>query len=326
VRLLARHPRVELAAVTSRSLAGQKVADVLPALHGVVSADLAFTASEPEALAADESLDMVFLALPHGVAAEYALALTKAGKRVIDLSADFRLGTTALYEEFYGAEHPAPELLTQAAYVIPELAQDEDWKKAPLIASPGCYPTSILMPLVPLVRAGVVSTKDIIVNSMSGVSGAGKKTTEALLFCERAETVKAYGMPKHRHLSEIEEQLSFAAQKDVVIQFNPHLVPMRRGIATTISAPAKGGLSDVYAAWERTFSGGPFVRILRSGTFPETGHVTRTNRVDISAVHDERLNRFILTSAEDNLTKGASGQAVQIMNLWCGFEETDGLL
>jgi len=325
VRLLARHPQAELAAVTSRSLAGTKLINVLPALKGLLDESLAFTASEPSTLAADPDIDLFFLALPHGVAAEFALPIVAAGKKVIDLSADFRLGSTALYKEFYGQEHPAPELLEKAAYVIPELC-DFDWKSAPLIASPGCYPTSIQMPLVPLLRAGIISKDGIIANSLSGVSGAGKKTSEALLYCERTESAKAYGLPKHRHLSEIEEQLSLAAGATVIMQFNPHLAPMKRGIISTISVPALKSLDELYAVWEKAFAGKVFANVLPSGQFPDSAHVTRTNRVDMSAVLDERTGRFVITSAEDNLTKGASGQAVQIMNLWCGFEESAGLL
>ncbi|MGE9292378.1 N-acetyl-gamma-glutamyl-phosphate reductase [Ruficoccus sp. ZRK36] len=326
VRLLARHPQVELALVSSRSLVGKPLVEVMPKFRGLVPADLVFSDSDPVALAARDDIDVFFLALPHGVAAEFAVPLVKAGHKVIDLSADFRLGSTALYEEFYGQKHPAPELLEQAAYVIPEVAQP-GWEKAPLIANPGCYPTSIITPLTPLLREGIVSTKGIVVNAMSGVSGGGKKVAEMYLYCERNESAKAYGLPKHRHLSEIEEQLGAAAGEPVVIQFNPHLAPMARGIATTITVPAaKPDLAALYAAWEKAFAGRPFIGILPSGTCPDTLHVSGTNRVDMSAVYDERTGNFVITSAEDNVVKGASGQAVQNMNLWLGFKETDGLL
>ncbi|MBC2596439.1 N-acetyl-gamma-glutamyl-phosphate reductase [Ruficoccus amylovorans] len=326
VRLLSRHPQVELALVSSRSLVGKPLVSVMPQFRGLVPADLVFSDSDPATLAARDDIDVFFLALPHGVAAEFAVPLVEAGRKVIDLSADFRLGSTALYEEFYGQAHPAPALLEQAAYVIPEITP-AGWEKAPLIASPGCYPTSIITPLTPLLRAGIVSSQGIVVNSMSGVSGAGKKLAEAYLYCERNESVKAYGLPKHRHLSEIEEQLGAAAGEPVIIQFNPHLAPMKRGIATTITVPAaKPNLAALYAAWETAFAGRPFIGLLPSGTCPDTLHVTGTNRVDMSAVYDERTKNFIITSAEDNVVKGASGQAVQIMNLWLGFKETDGLL
>lgn len=327
VRLLAGHPLVDLAAVTSRSLAGTPVVEHMPKFRGLVSPDLQFTASDPAALAADDAIDIIFLALPHGVAAEYAEALVAAGKRVIDLSADFRLGSASLYEEYYGKPHPNPKLLEQAAYVIPEITPD-GWQSATLIASPGCYPTSIITPLAPLLRADIVTGKGIVANSLSGVSGAGKKAEEMYLFAERAESAKAYGLPKHRHLSEIEEQLSAAKGAPVVINFNPHLAPMRRGIASTIVAPAAEGatIESLYATWEKALGDKPFVGLLKSGKTPDTAHVTGTNRIDMSAVYDKRTGNFVITSAEDNLLKGASGQAVQIMNLWLGLPETAGLL
>ncbi|HTQ32332.1 MAG TPA: Asd/ArgC dimerization domain-containing protein, partial [Opitutaceae bacterium] len=183
-------------------------------------------------------------------------------------------------------------------------------------------------PLAPLLKAGLVSREHIVANSFSGVSGAGRKAAEDFLFVERAESAKAYGLVKHRHLAEIEEQLARLTGAPTLIQFNPHLAPMRRGIATTITVPAAAGatIDAVYAAWRAAYSGRPFVQLLASGETPDTAHVTGTNRVDMSAVFDPRTKNFILTSAEDNLVKGASGQAVQIMNLWCGFPETAGLV
>ena len=324
VKLLSRHPNVELAAVTSRSLAGQKVADVMPALRHAVS-ELEFTASDAAELAANDALDIIFLALPHGVASEFADPLFKAGKTVIDLSADFRLGSTRTYEEYYGHAHPAPHLLDAAPYVIPELA-DSTWKDASLIACPGCYPTSIQIPLVPLLRDGLINKNGIIINSYSGVSGAGRKVAEDFIYCERNESMKGYGMPKHRHLSEIEEQLEKAAFADCIVQFNPHLAPMSRGISTTIVAKAKGSIEQVYTKWNKQYSDAPFVQVLESGSFPDTKHVTGTNRCDISAVYDPRTDNFVITSVIDNLVKGASGQAVQIMNLKFGFDEAAGLV
>jgi len=324
VKLLSRHPNVELAAVTSRSLAGQKVADVMPALRHAVG-ELEFTASDAAELAANDALDIIFLALPHGVASEFADPLFKAGKTVIDLSADFRLGSTRTYEEYYGHAHPAPHLLDAAPYVIPELA-DSTWKDASLIACPGCYPTSIQIPLVPLLRDGLINKNGIIINSYSGVSGAGRKVAEDFIYCERNESMKGYGMPKHRHLSEIEEQLEKAAFADCIVQFNPHLAPMSRGISTTIVAKAKGSIEQVYTKWNKQYSDAPFVQVLESGSFPDTKHVTGTNRCDISAVYDPRTDNFVITSVIDNLVKGASGQAVQIMNLKFGFNEAAGLV
>jgi len=325
MNLLLRHPEAKLTTATSRKHAGKPVDEVIPSLRGR-GGELRFTASDPQALANQENLDLVFLALPHGVASEYAVPLAEAGKKVIDLSADFRLLSAERYEEFYGHPHPAPAWLSKSAYVIPEFHEDS-WKSMQLIASPGCYPTSMLMPLLPLVKEGIISTDNITVFSMSGVSGAGKKAAEDFIYCERNESTKAYSFPKHRHLSEVEEQLGLAAGKEVTIQFLPHLVPMHRGIATTISLPASTDTLDkVYACWEKQYQDKPFVCILPSNVRPDTKHVSLTNRVDISACYDERTQKLLITSAEDNLVKGAAGQAVQIMNLWCGYEETAGLL
>ena len=324
VKLLLAHPRVTLAAVTSRTHAGKRLAAVIPAVRGA-DRGLVFSGSDPAALAASD-IDLFFLALPHGAAATYAKALVAGGKRVIDLSADFRIADLATYRKYYG-EHHAPELLPSARFVLPELTPPA-WKtEAKLIAAPGCYPTSMLVPLVPLLKAGVVTREHIVVNSYSGVSGAGKKAEETYLFCERAESIKAYGLVKHRHLAEVEEQLALHTGAPTVIQFNPHLAPMRRGIATTITVPGVAGatIEQLYAAWRLAYDGRPFVQILASGETPDTAHVVGTNRVDMSAVHDPRTGNFVITVAEDNLVKGASGQAVQIMNLWCGFEETAGL-
>jgi N-acetyl-gamma-glutamyl-phosphate reductase len=324
VKLLLAHPQVELAAVTSRSQAGKPLAQVIPALRGA-DKGLKFVDSDVAALAKSD-IALFFLALPHGAAAEYAKALVPAGKRVIDLSADFRIADLATYEKYYGKHH-APELLSSARFVLPELTSPA-WKtEAKLIAAPGCYPTSILLPLVPALKAGLVAREHIVANSFSGVSGAGRKVDEMYLYVERAESAKAYGLVKHRHLAEVEEQLALHSGAKTVIQFNPHLAPMRRGIATTITVPAAPGatIEKLYAAWNAAYAGRPFVQVLPSGETPDTAAVVGTNRCDLSGVHDPRTGNFVLTSAEDNLVKGASGQAVQIMNLWCGFPETAGL-
>jgi N-acetyl-gamma-glutamyl-phosphate reductase len=325
VKLLLGHPKVTLAAVTSRSQAGKSLASVIPSVRGA-DQGLKFTDSDPAALAASD-IDLFFLALPHGAAATYAKALVAGGKRVIDLSADFRIAELTTYQKYYG-EHHAPDLLPSARFVLPELTPPA-WKtEAKLVAAPGCYPTSILVPLVPLLKAGVISREHIVVNSYSGVSGAGKKVDETYLFVERAESIKAYGLVKHRHLAEVEEQLALHTGQETILQFNPHLAPMRRGIATTITVPAAAGASieSLYAVWQATYANRPFVQLLPTGETPDTAHVVGTNRVDMSAVHDPRTGNFVITAAEDNLVKGASGQAVQIMNLWFGFEETAGLI
>ncbi len=325
VKLLLGHPHVTLAVVTSRSNAGKPLASVIPAVRGA-DQGLKFTDSDPAALAASD-IDLFFLALPHGAAATYAKALVASAKRVIDLSADFRIADLATYRKYYG-EHHAPELLPSARFVLPEITPPSWKKEAKLIAAPGCYPTSILVPLVPLLKAGVIGREHIVVNSYSGVSGAGKKVEENYLYVERAESVKAYGLVKHRHIAEVEEQLAVHTGAPTIIQFNPHLAPMRRGIATTITVPAASGatIEKLYEAWRGTYANAPFVQLLPSGETPDTAHTIGTNRVDISAVHDPRTGNFVITAAEDNLMKGASGQAVQIMNLWCGFPETAGLI
>ncbi|HRE83326.1 MAG TPA: N-acetyl-gamma-glutamyl-phosphate reductase [Opitutaceae bacterium] len=325
VKLLLGHPRVKLTTVTSRSQVGKALAQVIPSLRGL-DRGLTFTDSDPAAIAGRE-LDVVFLALPHGAAADFAKVLVPAGKRVIDLSADFRIADLATYERYYGKHH-APELLSQARFVLPEITPPAWKNEVKLVAAPGCYPTSVLVPLVPLLKAGVVSREHIVVNSLSGVSGAGRKVDEMYLYVERAESAKAYGLVKHRHLAEIEEQLALHTGGSAVIQFNPHLAPMRRGIATTITVPAATGatLDGVYAAWREAYGASSFVQILPTGETPDTAYVVGTNRVDMSAVYDPRTRNFVITSAEDNLFKGASGQAVQIMNLWLGFPETTGLV
>ncbi len=325
VKLLLAHPHVTLAAVTSRTHAGKPLASIIPAVRGA-DHGLKFVDSDAAALAAGE-IDLFFLALPHGAAATYARALVAAGKRVIDLSADFRIADLATYEKYYG-QHHAPELLGSARFVLPELTPPT-WKtEAKLVAAPGCYPTSILVPLIPLLKAGVISREHIVVNAYSGVSGAGKKVEEGFLYVERAESTKAYGLVKHRHLAEVEEQIERHTGARTVIQFNPHLAPMRRGIATTITVPAAAGATtdSLYAAWRSAYAGRSFVHLLPTGETPDTAHTVATNRIDMSATHDPRTGNFVITAAEDNLMKGASGQAVQIMNLWCGFSETAGLL
>jgi N-acetyl-gamma-glutamyl-phosphate reductase len=325
LRLLDAHPNIQITRATSRSLAGQAVSSTYPALRGRLPG-LVFTESVPESLANTEE-ELYFLALPHGIATEFARPLYDAGKTVIDLSADFRLQSTELYEEYYNAPHPDPELLEAGAYIIPEIHDFSAYSNHRLFASPGCYPTSIQLPLTPLIENEVVETEGIIVNSYSGVSGAGKKLDEMYLYCERSESARAYGLPKHRHISEIEEQLTLAnGGEPVVIQFCPHLAPMKRGIHTTISVPAKGSLDQVFSTWRSKYGNRKLVQILPAGEYPDTAHVVHTSRADISAVYDPRTHRFILTSVIDNLLKGASGQAVQIANLRYGFEETAGLI
>ncbi|MGP8201575.1 MAG: N-acetyl-gamma-glutamyl-phosphate reductase [Limisphaerales bacterium] len=372
-RLLLGHPQVELTAVTSRQYAGQTLATVFPKHAGQPrSRILRFTEPKTDVIA--KAAQVVFLALPHGVAAEFAGPLLDQGCKVIDLSADFRLKSKAVYREFYGNEHPAPALLKESVYGLPEWHR-ADIKKARLIASPGCYPTSILLPLLPLLKAGLIRSSGMIADSLSGVSGAGRKVDLQYLFPECNESMRPYGIPKHRHLSEIEEQLTLAAGHPVVMQFSPHLIPVNRGLLTTLYLTPKkfflppamfaenptdeelvtrlkedgiiiaqrtvrkyrsiGSASDkemaafqeqVAQCFQKAYGSEPFVRLLEGEALPDTKNVTGTNMIEIAWRLDARTGRLIVMSAIDNITKGASGQAVQSMNILCGFPETTGLI
>lgn len=325
VVLLARHPRVEIMAVTSRQAAGQMMAEVFPRMAGSAVAGMKFVEPSMEALK-KSGATTVFLALPHGLAAEFAAPLRKAGVQVVDLSADFRLKSAETFAEFYGEKHPAPELLAESVYALPEICGESALKGAGLLACPGCYPTSILVPLVPLLRRNMVEPDSIVINSLSGVSGAGRKADAVLLFAECNESLRAYGVPKHRHLSEIEQELSAAAGAAVTVSFTPHLVPVTRGMVTTIVVkPTAGtGAKLVEAAWREDYKGRPFVRIVPH--LPDSKHVTNTNFIDIAVREDARTGRLLLFSALDNLGKGAAAQAVQAFNISQGWDEATGLV
>ena len=333
VLLLLGHPHAELTAVTSRQYAGQTLAAIFPRFAGNAVADsLQFTEPNVETLA--EAAEVVFLALPHGVAAEFAEPLLAAGAKVIDLSADFRLNDASVYEEFYGNAHPAPALLEQSVYGMPELHRDAI-RNAKLIASPGCYPTSILLPTVPLLRAGIIKSTGIIADSLSGVSGAGWNLSAGFMYTECNESARPYGIPKHRHLSEIEQELSLAADAQVTVQFSPHLIPINRGILTTLYlAPTKKFETEaeettlaeqITECLATAYADEFFVRLLPPDSLPDTKNVAHTNYLDLAWRLDRRTGRLIMTSALDNLVKGASGQAVQSLNLLCKFDETTGL-
>jgi len=326
VRLLTRHPGVELVALTSRQLAGQTVATVFPKFAGLRYSDLPFIASEVEKIVASGA-KFVFLALPHGVAAEFAKPLVAAGLRVIDLSADFRIKDPAVYEEFYGEAPHAPELSAISVYGLPEIYR-EQIRTARLVASPGCYPTSVIVPLYPLLKRRLLKPASIVIHSMSGVSGAGRNAKVELLYVECNESVRAYSVPKHRHLAEIEQELSTAYGETLNVSFTPHLVPVNRGICTTIhAAPAEGiGLAEIAGALTAAYADEPFIRLLGGKGTPDTKNVTFTNFVDVGWRHDPRTGRIVLLSAEDNLVKGAAGQAVQSLNVMCGWPETTALL
>jgi N-acetyl-gamma-glutamyl-phosphate reductase len=303
LRLLLRHPSVEIVSITSRQHASKPVSEIFPRFRGLLDANFV----DPKEVTGD----VVFLALPHGIAAEFVPGLLKKGAKVLDLSADFRLKSPVTYKEFYEHDHPAPELLKQSVYGLPERYRSEI-RKAKLIACPGCYPTSIILGVLPVLK----QAKNIIVSSLSGVSGAGRKVAEEYLFPECNESARAYGIPKHRHLSEIEEQLG------QTISFTPHLIPLNRGIVSTIYIDAV--IPEPLPLYRDFYRNERFVRVTDS--LPDTKNVEMTNFCDISARFDKRTNRLVVVSAIDNLTKGAAGQAVQCMNLVCGYEETLGLL
>jgi N-acetyl-gamma-glutamyl-phosphate reductase len=325
VRLLLAHPQVDLVAVTSRQHIAKTLAQIFPRLaHEEKAKTLRFSESDPAELAQAE---FIFLALPHGVSAETVRPFLDADKRIVDLSADFRIKDPAVYKEFYEHDHPAPALLGEAVYGLPEIYR-EQIRKAKLVACPGCYPTSILIPLRPLIRRKAIDRKRILVASLSGVTGAGRKAEADYLFAECNESLRPYAVPKHRHLSEIEQELSNLAGEKIIIQFTPHLVPVNRGIITTIYTDIAGEVVafDPAVIFQNAYAGEPFVRVLGEERLPDTKNVVGTNFIDIAWKIDNRTRRLIIMSAIDNIVKGASGQAVQCFNLMCGYEETAGLL
>ena len=320
VRILSGHPEAELTILTSRQYAGVRFDKIFPAMAGVV--DLVC-----KALSADEvcdHADFVFTALPHKLPMEIIPEFVRRGKKVVDLSADFRFRDVAKYEAFY-QPHTAKDLLEKSVYGLCEIYADHI-RKAAVIGNPGCYPTSVLLPLIPLVKSGMLDTRTIISDSKSGVSGAGRSASLTVHFCEVAESFKAYKVAEHRHNPEIDEVLSREACAPVNITFVPHLVPMSRGMLTTtyISLARKAQAQDIQDCLASFYAGRHFIRITGNRP-PDTLHVRGTNFCDIGFKLDERNNRLILMSAIDNLVKGAAGQAVQNMNLMCGLKETAGL-
>ncbi len=320
VRLLAHHPNADIQLVTADRRAGERMGAVFPHLAGVGLPDLSRIED-----ADFSNLETVFLGLPHGTTQE-VVAQLPGHLRVIDLSADFRLSDTATYAEWYGHEHHAPKLQSQAVYAITELYRDEI-AHARIIANPGCYPTASLLPLVPLVEAGLVACDDIIIDAKSGVSGAGRAEREASLFAEVSEGIHAYGVAHHRHAPEIDQGLSAASGRDVVVSFTPHLVPMNRGILAAIYVRLGEGavVADLRAELQARYGDEPFVRITPEGVAPATRHVRGSNHCLIGVFADRLPGRAILISVIDNLVKGASGQAVQNFNLVSGLDETTAL-
>ncbi len=321
VRLLLRHPKVKLTALTSERYVGQPIWKVFPSV--MKETDLVCQALEAEPLA--RACDFLFTALPHKTAMEVIPGLVRKGLRVVDLSADFRLSDPRVYQEWYDT-HTAPELLKQAVYGIPELHR-EDIRNAVLVANPGCYPTSIILALAPALRHKIIDSRSIIADSKSGVTGAGRSAVLGSLFAEVGENFKAYKVTEHRHTPEIEQELSRAAGEKITITFTPHLVPMKRGILSTVYATLKTPVSEseILDLYRKFYSSEKFVRIRPSDLLPGTADVFGSNYCDVGVRVDKRNNRLILLSAIDNLVKGASGQAVQNMNVMLGFEESMGL-
>ena len=319
LRLLAGHPNTELVAITSRSEAGVPVADLFPSLRGIV--DLAFAEPLIDNL---KSCDVVFFATPHGVAQSLVAAILAAGIKVIDLSADFRIRDIALWEHWYAQTHAAPELVSEAVYGLPEFNR-QVISGASLVACPGCYPTSIQLGLLPLLEAGCIDANDIIANAASGVTGAGRQASVNNLFAEVSDSFKAYAASGHRHQPEIEQGLADIAGSPVHITFVPHLLPINRGIHSTLYATLVESEVDVQALFEQRYKDEPFVDVLPQGSYPQTRSVRGSNYCRIAIHRPGHGRKVVVLVVEDNLTKGASGQALQCMNIMFGLDECAGI-
>lgn len=319
LRLLAVHPAVELAVITSRGEKGIKVADLFPNLRGRVN--LAFVEPDDAVL---KECDVVFFATPNGTAMKMVPTLLKAGVKVIDLAADFRLRQLVDWEQWYGMPHACPELLTEAVYGLPEVNRDAI-RKARLVANPGCYPTAVQLGFLPLLEAGVIDPESLIADAKSGVSGAGRKAEVGLLLCEASDSFKAYNVPAHRHWPEIRQGLATVAGRQVDLVFVPHLTPMIRGIHATLYATLTDPNVDLQGLFENRYTAEPFVDVLPPQSHPETRGVRGANQCRL-AVHRPRNGKTVVVlSVIDNLVKGAAGQAVQNMNLMFGLSESAGL-
>lgn len=322
LRLLLQHPRVAVTSVTSEKSAGQPITAIFPQLAGLT--ELLCESLDPDTIA--KKADFVFLALPHMTAQETAFRFYKLGKKVVDLSADFRLSDPVLYKQWYEHDHRYPELLSIAVFGLPELHR-EKIKKSSLVANPGCYPTGAILGLAPLIKERRVDPKSIIIDSKSGVSGAGRSPSLAHHYPEVNEGLSAYNIGAHRHTPEIEQELSALYGGTITVSFTPHLIPMNRGILTTIYGALQKQMDtgQVHALYQTFYKNEPFVRILPPGQYPNVRNVRGSNFCDIGVYSDPRTGRVIVVTAIDNLVKGAAGQAIQNMNLMMGFEETEGL-
>ena len=322
LRILHKHPKVEVTAVTSERSACMSPADLYP--HLSMYADLKYEPLDRAKLA--RKADLFFMALPHAASQEAVGYFHSKGKTVVDLSADFRLADPRTYEKWYATPHKQPKALGKAVYGLPELYRKEI-KGASLIANPGCYPTSAILAIVPALKAGAVESAGIIVDSKSGATGAGRKADVSLSFCEVNEGFKAYGIGVHRHTPEIEQELTNVSGVPVTVDFTPHLLPVDRGILTTAYLRmAQGyGEADIIKLYEKAYAKEPFVEFLAPGKFPNINEVRGSNRCRIGLKVNERTGTLVVVSVIDNLVKGASGQAVQCMNLMMGFKETTAL-
>jgi len=322
LRLLASHPDVQLTAITSRKEDGLPVADMFPSLRGRVN--LAFSAPEKTDLL---QCDVVFFATPHGVAMAQAPALLAAGVKVIDLAADFRLKDQATFEKWYKIPHTAPALIEQAVYGLPELNRD-DIKAARLVANPGCYPTTMQLGFYPLLKAGLIDAGNLIADCKSGVSGAGRKAEVSTLFSEASDNFRAYSVAGHRHTPETSAQLQRFTDQKVGLIFTPHLVPMIRGMHATLYGRLTREVSNeqLQALFEAQYEGQPFVDVMPFGSLPETRSTRGANVLRLALHRPDDGNTVVVLVVQDNLVKGASGQAVQCMNLMFGLEETSGLM
>jgi N-acetyl-gamma-glutamyl-phosphate reductase len=318
-RILSQHPQVEISAITSESHSGKSFSELHPFFRGIVDQQL---------ISADEilgmELDLVFLALPHGVSMDFVKKYKNQSFRIIDLSGDFRLNDPDTYEHWYGKKHCFTEAFEGAVYGLPELFADQI-KNARLVANPGCYPTSAILPLAPLVSAGLIDTKRIIIDSKSAVSGAGIKPKDANLFSNVNDNFKAYGLKKHRHTIEIKQMLDRFSEQDITLQFTPHLLPVDRGILSTIYVQPTSNiaLAPLKQLYLNFYGNKPFVRLCENP--PAIKDVRASNYCDIHVDYDPLTNNIILISVIDNLVKGAAGQAVQNMNIMFGFDERQGL-
>ena len=322
VRLVRNHPRMEISTVISQTFSGKKMSDIYPGFNKVF--DMPLNSLDIDKVA--KNSDIIVTALPHGVSSKIVPQLFSKGKRVLDHSGDFRYNNINIYEKSYALTHNAPELINYSVYGIPELYR-EKIKNTKIVGNPGCYPTCAILGIAPLLSNKIVNTNNIIINGVSGVTGAGRTAKHSFQFSECDENFKAYKVVNHRHTSEIEQELSLIAGEEISVSFTPHLAPMKRGMMCTIYANLQKECTanSIIAIYNEFYKNDFFVRVYEKDTLPETKYVTSSNFIDIGVTIDERLNRVIVTSCLDNLVKGAAGQAIQALNIMVGLDEKTGL-